>query len=231
MTTPTNETASLPKLNPKHAKFVRAYFALNLNATRAAQEAGYSDRREGYRLLQRPDVQAHVKHQLATEAMSEAEVKARLTQHARVDTDMDPFIKTAPTHRTFWAPAREHQPVRDLAKAKGVHVDDLDIYDLDGHFGGDNVARTSDGELLIKVAEVAHEVQIDWAAAKAAGMFTSFQSLELDGKGGVKYRLKDPLKALELLGRAHKIFADRTVLENPDGSPLKFMVGVSEDDL
>lgn len=39
------------------------------------------------------------------------------------------------------------------------------------------------------------------------------------------------MRATELLGKAQDLFGNRQVLQNPDGSPIKFMPGVSEDDL
>jgi phage terminase small subunit len=57
----------LPILRDKHALFVDKYFEHDLNATRAAQESGYSRARakqQGYHLLKREDIQQHIQARL-----------------------------------------------------------------------------------------------------------------------------------------------------------------------
>ncbi|AFD25815.1 terminase small subunit [Deinococcus gobiensis] len=223
--------AALP---PKQRRFADYYLgSTKLNQSAAALKAGYKDHREGWNLVRLPAVKAYIAARMAEapDVMSKDEVAARLTMEARNTVDMDDFVTVAPTPRTFWVPALEHQPVKDLAKDRGLQPEDLDVYDLDSAFGADNVSRTSDGDLLIKVATIAQDVQIDWQAAKNAGAFSGLAMFKRHPDGTIEYKVKDTTKTLQLLGQLHNMFGNRQVLENPDGSPIKFIVGVAEDDL
>ncbi|GAA5514782.1 hypothetical protein Dcar01_03543 [Deinococcus carri] len=221
-------------LNPRHRKFADLYLnECRLNASAAARRSGYKDHRQGWRIVRLPDVAAYIAAVMAEspDVMGAGEVAARLTIEARSTVDMDEFVTVAPTERTFWVPARQHEPVREYAKRKRVDVEDLDKYDLMNEFGASEVSETLDGEVMIKVATIAQDVVIDWAAAKAAGAISGMAVLKKNRDGSLEYRVKDPTKALQLLGQLHDMFGQRQVHQNPDGSPIKFIVGVSEDDL
>ncbi|MCA8829421.1 terminase small subunit [Hymenobacter pini] len=72
------EKSPVQNLSPQRRKFVEAY-VLSFNATKSAQEAGYSEktaRQQGSRLLTSVDIQAAIKH-LLKECMSPEEVAAR----------------------------------------------------------------------------------------------------------------------------------------------------------
>ncbi len=78
----------LDKLSPQQAKFARAY-VLSFNATKAALEAGYSQktaRQQGSRLLTSVDMQAAVRHLLG-ECMSPEEIAARWQRVATASLD------------------------------------------------------------------------------------------------------------------------------------------------
>lgn len=76
-------------MTPKRQLFVEAFLGrANMNATKAAELAGYSDaKNEGYRLKQDPEVQEAIKQRLEEEAMSAREVLYRLAEQARADVD------------------------------------------------------------------------------------------------------------------------------------------------
>lgn len=214
-------------LTPKQKRFADAYLGpCRLNASAASREAKYSDHREGWGLLRHPAVKAYIAARLdeQDDVMSRSEVAARLTMEARSVVDMDAFVTVAPTERTFWVPAREHEPVRELAKKKGCHPDDLDLYDIEGHFGADQVSRTGDGEILVRVATISQDVEIDWAAAKAAGAISGMAVLKKNKDGSIEYRIKDPAKTLELLGKLHNMFTDKVQISGDGGGPVQVQI-------
>lgn len=73
--------------------------------------------------------------------------------------------------------------------------------------------------------------ELDIIKAREAGLSHLVQEISYDQRGAPKLKLGDKIKALELLGKHHKLWADRVSLENPDGSPVKFIAGLNEEDL
>lgn len=74
-------------LNTRQEKFINHYIVCG-NATRAAIDAGYSERTartQGSFLLTNPDIQAEISRRMAEEAMSANEVLWRLGRQARAD--------------------------------------------------------------------------------------------------------------------------------------------------
>jgi phage terminase small subunit len=61
---------------------------------------------------------------------------------------------------------------------------------------------------------------INLAKAKAAGKLHLLKSVTNTGKGGLKVELYDAQHALELLGKAHGLFIDKTEITGKDGSPI-----------
>ncbi len=87
MTTSTDLTPS-SDLTPKQRLFVTAYLANGFNATKAAKEAGYSEKTAysiGAENLTKPVIAAAIKKGLSDHAMGAEEVLARLADHARGD--------------------------------------------------------------------------------------------------------------------------------------------------
>ncbi|GGR00212.1 terminase small subunit [Deinococcus ruber] len=228
------EGAALPKLSDKHAKFVRLYLGeCNLNASKAARKAGYQNHAEGYRLLQREDVAAHVRAGLESEAqvMPAGEVMRRLSTLARQDADMADFVKVSNAVRTFWLDYRKHEPVHELAKKHGCDIDDLDAEDLMREFGADAVATTLDGDTMIRINSLETDVTIDWTAAVEAGALSAIQVLKKNKDGSIEYKLKDTVRALELLGKKYSLFTDRQEISGSVDLGVKYIAGLSEDDL
>lgn len=76
------------KLTDKQQLFVTKYLEFGLNATKAAKEAGYSDktaRSQGARLLTNVDIRAAIDAELSKHAMSAHEVIYHITAIARGD--------------------------------------------------------------------------------------------------------------------------------------------------
>ena len=84
------KTEPLPKLNPRHQTFVDLYLANGLNSSKAATDAGYSrGKKQGYELLQRPDVRAHVDARMEAlhqqGLLDERKIIKQLSDMAQVD--------------------------------------------------------------------------------------------------------------------------------------------------
>ena len=80
----------LPKLRLKYVEFLDNYFLMdvNFNATEAYHRTYQTVtretcRREGHKLLTRPDIQAHIEARFAERRMGKSEAVDRLTQQAR----------------------------------------------------------------------------------------------------------------------------------------------------
>jgi phage terminase small subunit len=219
--------AALPKLSDKHQKFLTLYLTeCAMNASKAARRAGYKNHSEGHRLLQREDISLHLKAALEGDAqvMGAGELARRLTLQAREQANMEDFLKVSTVPRTFWVDARRHEPVRELAKRLRVDVDDLDSTDMMHEFGADSVASTVDGDWMIRVNTIETEVTIDWEAAREAGALAALAWFKKNKDGSVEYKLKDPVKAQELLGRMHKIFVDKVEMTGNNSGPLQVHV-------
>ncbi|AFZ66080.1 terminase small subunit [Deinococcus peraridilitoris] len=199
-------TPKLDALNPRHKKFVLAYCE-TLNDSEAARAAGYADRREGWRLRQREDIGAAISEILEDFVMGKTELLARLSRDARAD--MRDFTHVSPVSREFWTPARTHPEVRELAASRKLHVDDLDDYDLEGHFGAERVAHTADGVRLIREHVIESEVVIDWQKIEERGQLSVIKKLKKAKDGSVEFELVDAVRAKELIGRHHKLFTDK----------------------
>ncbi|WP_027480542.1 terminase small subunit [Deinococcus pimensis] len=228
---PTPHTYTLEGLKPKHRKFVECWLE-SMNDAEAARDAGYADHREGYRLRRREDISAVISQLLSQHVMGPGEALVRLGRIAKAD--MTNFLVVSPTARTYWVPALEHDGVIELAKSRGLHPTDLDVYDLDGHFGADNVARTSDGTSFIRVQDVISEVDIDWKRVKYLKQLGLIKKIKKSKDGTVEFELHDTVRALELVGKHHKLFTDKVDLGGDGGSLrveiVRRVVGPSEDD-
>lgn len=220
--TETDARAAYARLsNPRHRKFVDHYVG-HLNASRAAREAGYADPREGYRLLQRKDVRAAADERLEAVAMSRAEISAKLARIARFD--LGEFTKVGRSERIFYVPARRHEPVLEYARRRGEHVDDLDVHDLAGEFGADNIAQGADGELLFRVATVSQDVEVDWEAVQAAGAMGLLRRIKRHRDGSLEYEVKDDVRAMELLGKGLRMWTDRVEHAGDPNAPVEISI-------
>lgn len=77
-------------LSNKQKAFIEQYFICGMNATKAAKEAGYSERTaysQGSRLLKHVDIARVIKERFDEMAMSADEALARIADHARGDID------------------------------------------------------------------------------------------------------------------------------------------------
>lgn len=216
-------------LADKHKIFADLYLTNGLNPVAAAVTCGYKGPKEGWRLRERPDVAAYISARLDEAGFSKGEILRRLEYLAA--SDMRDFLKVAPSERSYWIRADQSEEVREAAKRRGTTADALDNYDISSIVGSENVAITEDGVLMICIRKVDAEVTIDWRGAEQAQALGRVKKLKIGKDGAVEFELHDPSRNLELLGKAHDLFGQRQVHQNPDGSPIKFLVGVAEDDL
>jgi hypothetical protein len=133
---------------------------------------------------------------------------------------MADFTRVAPTERSYWVRADTHEAVRDFAKRRGVHVDDLDTMDLSSLMGGDNVAQTEHGVLMVCIRKVDAEVTVDWRAVEKGHAMGRVKKLKVGRDGSVEFELYDAMRANELLGKAEKMFVEKVELGGKDDGPI-----------
>lgn len=111
-------TPAPKKLTAKQRRFVDEYITHNLNATKAALAAGYSEATaysQGSRLLKNVEIRAAIEGHLAVAGMRAQEVLLRLTEHARADIG-DLWDETL--GGINWATARRKGLTRLIKKIK-----------------------------------------------------------------------------------------------------------------
>lgn len=219
---PTAPQTALQKLNPKHRRFVLEYFAHRMNASAAALAADYKDRGEGYRLLQRPDVAAAVAEETTARLMGKNEALLLVAETARLDPRQ--FTRAVAVPREVWIDARRDERVHELAKRRGVLVEDLDEVDLSREFGDDAIAQSLDGRLMVRTAVVERTLEIDWEAAEKAGATSLIRKLKQGKDGSIEAEFHDPLRAQEMILKAHGAFTDRLELGGVGGGPVEFEI-------
>lgn len=69
-------------------------------------------------------------------------------------------------------------------------------------------------------------VKLDLKKAAELGKLHLIKKLTDDGKG-IRIELYDSKAALELIGKHHKLFVERSSLEGPDGGPIQHAVGAA----
>lgn len=194
-------------LSPKHRQFADIYLSNGFNAAAAARAVDYKNPTEGPRLLRREDVGAYVRARQLEQQLGPEYVRGRLEYFAA--SDMRDFLRIAPSERSYWVRADQHEEVREAAKRRGTTADALDNYDLAGIVGGENVAQTEHGELLVCIRRVDAEVLIDWRQAEQAQALGKVKKLKISKDGSVEFELHDPVRANELLGKVHKMFTEK----------------------
>lgn len=209
-------------LTSKQRLCADTYLSNGLNGAAAARAAKYTNHSEAGRLLKNPDVSAYLQARLTEAGFSAAQIRARLEY--MVSGDMRDFLTVAPTERSYWVRADQAEQVQEAAKRRGLTPDALDNYDISGIMGSENVAITEDGVLMVCVKSVEAEVSVDWRAAEKAGALGRIKKIEIGKDGAVKFELHDPVKTLELLGKAQKMFTDKVEASGPDGGPVQIQI-------
>jgi phage terminase small subunit len=230
----TPEGAALPKLSARHTVFVEQYFACNLNASAASRACKYANLGEGWRLLQREDVSAHVSARMA-QFMPANEVLQRLSALAR--TDGSQFMKREEYEVPVFEP-RSLQERIDNAEAKVGRMMAIEpgllksqIETEQGKIAGWEVELALNPQATYQKqvgTEMRWRIVPSLEAAADNGVLFAIESAEYT-QHGLKFKRQDNVKALELIGKHHKLFTDRTELSGPDGEPLKLYASVDLD--
>lgn len=217
-------------LSPKHRQFADEYLSNGLNARAAGRTVGYRNETEGPRLTRRPDVAAYIQARLDEAGFTKGEITRRLEYFAA--GDMRDFLTVAETERSYWVRAEEHPAVQKHAREQRLNPEELEDFTLQELFGPDAVATTYDGGRMVRVTSVTAQVEIDWRGAEKAQALGRVKKIKVDKtSGAVEFELHDPTRALELLGRAQKMFTDRTEHSGAVDLGVKYIAGLSEDDL
>ncbi|GGK91450.1 terminase small subunit [Deinococcus radiotolerans] len=209
-------------LSDKHREFADTYLTNGLNARAAGRACKYKNPSEGPRLITRPDISAYVRARLDEAQLSSAVILGRLRYFAHAD--MADFLRVAPSERTYWIRADQHDEVREAAKRRGTTADALHNYDLAGIVGGENVAQTEDGVLMVCVRRLDAEVTVDWREAERAQAVGRVKKIKIGKDGAVEFELHDPTRALELLGKNQKLWVEKHEHSGADGGPVQVQI-------
>jgi len=206
--------AALPKLSDKHTYFVEQYFLCNMNASAAARACQYRNYREGSRLMARADIQAHIAARMS-QFMTGDEVLQRLTSLAR--TDGAQFMR----REEYEVPVFEARPLQeriDHAQAKVARMLAIDpallkrqVEEEQGKIAGWEVELAlNPGATYQKQVgtEARWRMVPSLEAAAENGVLFAVESAEYT-QHGLKFKRQDPVRALELIGKHHKLFTDK----------------------
>jgi phage terminase small subunit len=217
-------------LSPKHKLFVHQYFALNLNQVAAARAAGYKDPREGWRILQRPDVQAYVQARM-TQYMPADEVMQRLTALAR--TGGDQFL----TEEEYVVPVYAALPLAQKMQSIQLRIEQM--LKIDPELLKSQIERASAevADLEVQLAlnpDATYETQVgteikkrivpSLEAAADHGVLFAIESVEYT-QHGLKFKRQDNVRALELIGKHHKLFTDKSEVQHSGGLTIQVVYG------
>lgn len=210
-------------LKPKQRLFADAFLSNGLNAYAACKTAKYTDPRgESGRLPRHPEIAAYIRARLDEWGFSVAEIRQRLEYLA--GGDMRDFLQVAPSERSYWVRAEQAEQIQEAAKRRGVTPDALDNYDISGIMGAENVALTEDGVLMVCVKQVDAEVTVNWREAEKAQALGRIKKIKIGKDGAVEFELHDPVKTLELLGKAQAMFTDKQQISGGDGGPVQIEI-------
>lgn len=242
----------LAALTPKQRAFVKAYVR-EPNATKAAKAACYSEATAysiGSENLRKPQIAAAVEAGLE-QVMGRNEVLSRTAEVAAATMEDFLTIERIKFTERVLLPAEEARDLvtdtiaaleEELDSAKPDRADWITAelrrlhrlerkcdkaFQRDQEAEGDRPPR----DVLVDVEwKDRIEVRLDLEKAKRAGKLHLVKKFK-EGRYGLEIELHDAAAARELLGKHYRLWSDRLSLENPDGSAIKFVVGISEDDV
>jgi phage terminase small subunit len=178
-------------LSAKHRAFINEYL-IDFNATRAAQRAGYGGDENtlavtGGRLLRIDKISEAIQNRLRERAMAADEVLGRLADHAR--GSMADFIKLNEKGQPFF----DLEAARDAGK---LHL----VKKLKTKTRSINIGRpdTEKGN-----------TDSDAREDEEAGPDEAQANDSLSTEVTIEFELYDAQAALSLLGKHHKLFADK----------------------
>lgn len=197
----------MQELPAKHQKLVRE-FLVDLHQHNAAIRAGYTPEYANT-ILRNLKVSRAVQVGMALQTMPPSEVLARLTAQSR--GDMSDFLRTDEEDVTLTWSLLSIPQTEDGALDIGGTMLSLAMQD--------NVQPT---DRVLHTATVKRAAsRLDLIEAGKRGKIGLIKKYTIDDKGKVSIELYDAQAALQLLGRHHKLFVDRTELTGKDGEPIE----------
>lgn len=189
-------------LQGKRRLFVDEYIACGLNGTEAARRAGYSEDRvsqTAYELLRDPAIKEAVEERYSECAMTARETLHRLKDQAtgtiedfiQVGIDVDKLSELE----------------EDLERTEGMHKN----ISLSDEVRAQLLVQINDLKKRIDMVKE-RDIRLDIEKAKAAGKLHLIKKLK-PGQYGMELELYDAHAALVDIGRAHKLFIDKTEQE------------------
>lgn len=230
-------------LHPNHRRLADMYLRMNMNKRAAARECGYSIDKSGsganryYMIFRREDVREYIAARLAEEVMGANEVLARLSERARLDGS-DFFIE-----EEYEVAVYEARPLREKINLLEAKVGQLNRIDPGLLKAQIEKTQAEIADLEVKLAldpdatwdkqvgtETRKRTRHSLEAARANGVLQFVEGAE-EGPNGLKFKWADPVKALELIGKHHKLFTDRTEHAGSIEHGVKYIAGLNEGDL
>lgn len=240
------------KLSDKYQVFVDAYLLLR-NRSAAAREAKLgstpdSIRQRGRQAYNMPEVRAAIDAGFRESRMSNEELLERIDEQARaglqdvltqVEREVDVYgmVPVGKVLDQLRLQQAEHellaQRLQDLDADLFTHHKNqvaklqIEIVQLEVKQELDPKAKVRH---LIGKKKIKEEV-VDLVRARELGKLHLIQELSYKDDGTPRVKVVNSTKALELSARARGLLSDKHIHQNPDGTPIKFVLGVSEDDI
>ncbi|EYB67033.1 terminase small subunit [Deinococcus phoenicis] len=223
-------------LLPKQRAFVEA-FLQNFTVAAAGRQAGYSDKASAHRVYKRLDVQAYIQARMSEACMPANEVLGRLSAYARVTGDQ--FT----CEEEYEVPVYEARPLAEQMARLQNRVEQMLRIDPELLKGKIESLNAQIAELEVELAEnpdATYQKQVgsktrtrivpSLEAAAENGVLFALESIEY-GQHGLKWKRVSSVEALTLIGKHHKLFTERTEHSGSVDLGVKYIAGLTEDDL
>lgn len=213
-------------LSAKQRTLAEAYLE-TMSIAQASKTAKYNCPANGSRAMRHPKVQAYLQARFAESCMSANEVLARLSQRASLGGDS--FFE----QQEYEVPVFEARPLQEKIDHLEAQVGQMLAIDP-------GVLKDAIAARQAQIAELGVQLAMDPEATwqKQVGtetktrMVPSLEAAQRNGvlqfvegaeytREGLKFKWADPVKALELIGKHHKLFTEKHEHSGPDGEPLK----------
>jgi phage terminase small subunit len=202
---------AVAELTGKERTFVTEYLH-DLHQRNAAIRAGYSERSADVtasRMLRNAKIREAVDLGFQLKAMSAGEVIARLTEHAR--GSMADFLRIDDEEVTLtWS----------LLHISTTEDGEPDMAGAMLRLAGQENVKPTDRVLHTATIKRA-AARLDLMEAGRRGKLSLIKKYSLDDKGKVSIELYDAQAAQSLIGKHHKLFAERTEHTGKDGGPIE----------
>lgn len=187
----------MASLSSKQKEFVNQYL-IDFNGTRAAERAGYSGDDNSlavtaYGLLRNPKVAEIVSQRLQESAMSADEVLKRLAEQAR--SEHTAYIVT--------------KPRLDIVQMAKDGLGELIPDAIDENGDIDIVRLAVQGKLEQYAPYILQSGYVDLDAMRREGMMHLVKGIK-HTQHGMQVEFYDAQKALELIGKNHALFVDKS---------------------